>query len=84
MHGGALRVAVCEPPEEGRANEACLRALAKVLGLRPTAVELEAGSRGRRKRVRIAGDPELLERRVRELAGAGPGPGAAAGQVDGR
>jgi uncharacterized protein YggU (UPF0235/DUF167 family) len=84
MHGGALRVAVREPPAEGRANEACRRALAEALGLRQAAVELEAGSRGRRKRVQIAGDPELLERRVRELAGAGPGPGTPAGQVDGR
>lgn len=67
-HGGALRVAVAEPPAGGAANAACARALARALGVGRGAVELDRASRGRRKRVRIAGDAEALAARVHELA----------------
>ena len=32
-------------------------------------VELDPAARGRRKKVRVLGDPEAVERRARELAG---------------
>ncbi len=54
-HGGALRVAVAEPPAGGAANAACAQALARA-------------SRGRRKRVHIAADAEALAARLLELA----------------
>lgn len=75
-HGDALRVAVGEAPVEGAANAACVRALARAFGVKPAAVELDPGSRGRRKRVRIAGDAAALERRFEELIrGVGGGVG---------
>ena len=67
-HGGALRVAVAEPPVGGAANAACARALARALGVGRGAVDLDRGSRGRRKRVLIAGDTEALAARLQELA----------------
>ena len=67
-HGGALRVAVAEPPVGGAANAACARALARALGVGRGAVDLDRGSRGRRKRVLIAGDAEALAARLQELA----------------
>lgn len=67
-HADALRVAVAAPAEDGRANEACARALAEAFGVDRREVELPANSRHRRKRVRIAGDPARLERRFCELA----------------
>jgi uncharacterized protein YggU (UPF0235/DUF167 family) len=63
-----LRVAVAEPPAGGAANAACARALARALGVGRGAVELDRASRGRRKRVRIAGDAEALAARLHELA----------------
>ena len=66
--GDALRLRVQEPPLEGRANEACAAALAGALGLRRAAVSLDPGARGRRKRVRVAGNGAALERRLRALA----------------
>lgn len=60
VHGDALRVAVSEPPSAGAANEACARALSRALGVPRAAVQLDPASRGRRKRVRIDGDPERL------------------------
>lgn len=68
--GDALRVSVSAPPVGGAANAACLAALAKVLGVRRRAVDLDPGARGRRKRVRVAGDAQALARRLRELAEA--------------
>lgn len=68
VHDGALRVAVTAPPAGGRANEACVRALAEALGVRPSDVALDPGSRSRRKRVRVRGAPEELRRRLAALA----------------
>jgi len=68
-HGNALRVSVGAPPVGGAANAACVQALARALGVRRGAVDLDPGSRGRRKRVRVAGNTEALARRLSELAG---------------
>jgi len=68
IHGDALRVAVREPPLEGEANAACVRALAEALGVATRAVILDPGARGRRKRVGVEGDPVRLEERIRALA----------------
>jgi cell division initiation protein len=70
-HGDALRVAVAEPPAGGAANAACALALARALGGGRGAVELDRASRGRRKRVRIAGDADALAARLQELATGG-------------
>jgi len=71
-HGDALRVAVSEPPVEGLANAACVRALAEALRVRRTAVAIDPKARGRRKRVRVSGVAAELRRRLAELA-AGDG-----------
>lgn len=73
-HGDALRVAVSEPPVEGRANGACQQALSEALGLRRRCVAIDPSSRGRRKRVQATGDGAALAERLRELA-APPGVG---------
>jgi uncharacterized protein (TIGR00251 family) len=69
-HGDALRVAVSEPPVDGAANEGCVKALARALGVRRAAVALDPASTGRRKRVKIDGDFEALEERLLGLASA--------------
>jgi len=66
LHGDALRVAVSEPPIDGAANEGCAKA--RALGVRRSAVALDPASTGRRKRVRIDGDSELLSERLLGLA----------------
>ena len=72
IHGDALRVTVREAAIEGAANEACRIALAAALGVPRSDVQLPAASRGRRKRVRVRGDPRLLEARLRALASQQP------------
>lgn len=68
MHADALRVAVREPPVSGAANRGCVRALAEALGVRRSAVSVDPASTGRRKRVRIEGDPKELRVRLEGLA----------------
>lgn len=68
LQGDALRVAVSEPPTEGRANEACRRALAGALGVARGAVQLDPAARSRRKRVQVAGDAAALAAALRRLA----------------
>jgi hypothetical protein len=46
---------------EGEANEALRRLVAKALGVAPRQVELAAGAAARLKRLRISGDPQMLE-----------------------
>jgi uncharacterized protein len=67
--GAALRVAVKEPPVEGRANTACVGALAAAFAVKRSAVALDPRARGRRKRVSIAGVPAILAARLAALAG---------------
>jgi uncharacterized protein (TIGR00251 family) len=68
LHGDALRVAVAAAPEGGAANRACIESLAEALGVRRADVSLESGARGRRKRIRVAGDPQRLAAALRAFA----------------
>ena len=62
---GALRVRVTRPPSGGEANRAVVRLVADALDVAPSGVDLVAGQRGRKKRLRIAGlEPAELERRL--------------------
>jgi len=69
-HGDALRVAVAAAPVDGLANAACVRALAEALGVKRSDVELDLGSKRRRKRVRLTGESGVLSARLGELAAA--------------
>ena len=48
-HGGALKIAVTAPPEDGRANDALIVLLQHWLGLKRSQVELANGRRSRNK-----------------------------------
>ena len=52
---GTLSVRVAAPPVEGQANAAVAALLAGALDLRPSAVRVERGARGRDKLVRVDG-----------------------------
>jgi uncharacterized protein YggU (UPF0235/DUF167 family) len=58
--GAALRVAVAEAPEDGRANRAVCEAVARALNLPNSAVAVLHGGGSRQKTLRIAGDPATL------------------------
>jgi uncharacterized protein len=52
---GRLRVRLAAPPVEGRANDALVRFVAEVLGVRRDDVTLVAGGRSRRKLLHLTG-----------------------------
>ena len=66
-----VQVVVTAVPARGAANEACARALAAAFDVKRRAVHLAAGSRGRRKKVQVCGDPDALGRRLAALAASG-------------
>lgn len=68
QHDGALRVSVTAPADQGRANQAIIKALAKALGIKPRQIELVSGNIHRRKVFRISQPPSELSARVEQLA----------------
>jgi uncharacterized protein (TIGR00251 family) len=74
FEGEVLRVRVKAAPVEGRANEALLRFLAEVLGLRRRQVRLVAGSRAREKVLAVEGLSQAeLEHRLEAESARGSG-----------
>jgi uncharacterized protein (TIGR00251 family) len=69
-HGDALRVSVKAPPVDGKANAACVQALADAFGVRRGDVEIQSGARGRRKRVHLIGETRALAEKLQKLAGS--------------
>ncbi|HEX7166927.1 MAG TPA: DUF167 domain-containing protein [Acidimicrobiales bacterium] len=60
-HGDALKVKVAAPPEQGRANDACVALVAQIAGVKPAAVELVSGASSRSKRFKVTGlEPDEL------------------------
>lgn len=66
--GPRLRLAVTEPPEDGRANRAACAAIAAALGVAPSSVEVTQGASAREKTLHVSGDPALLGPRLEALA----------------
>ncbi len=63
----ALKVWVAAAPEDGKANAALLKLLARCCRLPPSALSVVAGHARRDKLVAVAGDPAELMRRLGEL-----------------
>jgi uncharacterized protein (TIGR00251 family) len=53
MEDGTVRVRIKEPPVEGKANQALIAFLAKVLGVRKSRIEIVAGETGLDKIVAV-------------------------------
>lgn len=63
-----LRIAVTEPPEDGRATRAACAALSAALGLSARDVTVLHGAGSREKLLLAAGDAGVLAPRLRALA----------------
>ena len=69
--GGALKVAVTAPPQDGRANDALAEVLRTALGLKRSQLDLVGGLTSRDERFRVRGLARAeLERRLAALLGA--------------
>ena len=71
LQAGALKLQLTAPPVAGAANEACLRFLADLLGVRRSRLAIVKGDKGRQKLIRIA-DASIDTLRAR-LQGCLPG-----------
>ena len=67
VHAGRIKVRVAAKPQDGKANDALLDALAAWLDVPPRLLSLESGHHSRQKRVRCGLDPEDLEPRLKRL-----------------
>lgn len=63
-HGDELRVRVCSPPVDGRANEEIVKVVAAAVGLRGRDVELLSGHSSRSKQLVVALSPSVLAERL--------------------
>ncbi|WP_428031827.1 DUF167 family protein [Ancylobacter sp.] len=70
----ALKARVSVAAEDGKANAALARLLAKAAGIAPSRVELLSGATGRTKSFRLTGDPQDIAARLAALAGDTPQP----------
>jgi uncharacterized protein YggU (UPF0235/DUF167 family) len=64
-----LKARVRAVPENGAANQALQRLVAKALGVPASAVSVVAGGTARLKTLRIAGDPMALAKAIEALCG---------------
>jgi len=64
LHGDAIKIAVRERAQDGKANRALIELIAEGLGLPKAAVRLAGGASSRRKRVWIGGPAEDVMRRL--------------------
>ena len=55
IQGDALKLRVTAAPTEGKANDECIRLLAKILGVKRTQVTIIAGHAARTKTVAVEG-----------------------------
>jgi uncharacterized protein len=60
----ALAVDVAAPPEDGKANEALVAALARALAVPRSAVRIATGASARRKSLHVEGDAVQLAERL--------------------
>jgi uncharacterized protein (TIGR00251 family) len=70
LSDGTVKVHLTAPPLDGKANEALLKFLAKVLGVSPDQLELVAGVSGRNKLITVIDmDADSLQKRIQDHIG---------------
>jgi hypothetical protein len=68
--GNALKLALTSPPIDGRANEACIEFLAKLLNVPRSSVTIAAGDTSRNKVIRVRElSAAQVEERLRVVLG---------------
>lgn len=72
MHGDAVKIRIHSPPVEGKANDALIVFLSKILGVRKSSLQIEKGDKSRIKTIAIYFDSEAdlmaIENKLIQLA----------------
>jgi len=66
MHGDAVKIAVREAAQDGKANDALVRFVADILDCSRQQIEVASGHTSRRKRLFISGNADEVTDRLRE------------------
>lgn len=64
LHGDALKVRVCSPPVDGRANEEVCEVVAAALGVHARDVSVASGHTSKSKMLEIASPPDEVASRL--------------------
>ncbi|MDX8407527.1 MAG: DUF167 domain-containing protein [Mariprofundaceae bacterium] len=64
MHGDAVKIAVAEAPQDGKANAAIVELIRKAMGLLKADVEVASGHSSRRKRIFLHGSYAELRHKL--------------------
>lgn len=64
LHGDAVKIAIGEAAQDGKANKAIVRLIAKSLDMPVSRVEITFGMSARRKRVLLHGDTTSLKQKL--------------------
>lgn len=67
LWNGLPKIAVTAPPSEDRANAALVVEIARLFGLRPSAVSLRSGATSRAKTFRLESPARHVRQRLEEL-----------------
>jgi uncharacterized protein (TIGR00251 family) len=68
IQDGALKIKLTAPPVEGKANRACVDFLARLLGMRRSALAIASGEKSRKKTVAVDGIGRVeLEARLKDI-----------------
>jgi len=67
MHGDALKLAVRQAAQDGKANAAIVALMADLLGCAKRDVEVAAGHTSRRKRLFVSGDEAVIKAKIKVL-----------------
>lgn len=62
-----LKVRVTAPPEDGKANRALLKLIAKSFGVPVSKLSILQGAKDRDKRIKIEADPILVEEKLKSV-----------------
>lgn len=68
--GGALFVRVTAPPDDGKANAAVCKVVARALGVPKSAVSVVRGQSSREKLLEVAADDEAVTAALRDIPDA--------------
>jgi len=64
LHGDAVKIAIGEAAQDGKANKAIVRMLSESLALPVSGIEITSGMSARRKRVLLRGEPAILKQKI--------------------
>ncbi len=64
LHGDAVKIAIGEAAQDGKANKAIISLLAKSLRVPSAAIEITSGLSARRKRILLRGEPADLKQKI--------------------